>query len=143
MISRIMSIDYGKKNIGIAITDPLKLFAKPYTTIQNRGDEYILKEIAKIIHDQSIEKIVLGLPISTLDNDTDQTIAVRAFYQILCASLKPIEIVLFDERYTTCEATDLLKQKGTNWKDSKKIVDQIAAAMILKRYLTQTETAGQ
>jgi len=142
MISRIMSIDYGKKNIGIAITDPLKMFAKPFATIQNKGDEYAIKEIEDIIKSQSVDKVILGLPISTLDNDTEQTLTVRAFYQKLCTHITTVEIVLFDERYTTSEANDFLISKGTNYKDSKKIVDQIAAAMILKSYLTQAQTAG-
>jgi len=140
MISRMMSIDYGKKNIGIAITDPLRIFAKPFTTIQNKGDEYAIAEIAKIVQTQSVDTIILGLPISTLDNDTDQTLIVRAFHQKLCACLNIAEIVLFDERYTTSDANDFLIQKGTNYKDSKKVVDQIAAAMILKSYLAQTQS---
>jgi len=140
MVSRILSIDYGSKRIGVAITDPLKIFAKPYTTIENRGDSFTIDQIAKIVHSESIEKIILGLPISTQDNDTEQTLAVRSYYQKLSQHINGTEIVLWDERFTTSEATDFLKEKGISWRDSKKIVDQIAAAMILKSYLSQSHT---
>jgi len=133
---RIMSIDYGDKRIGIAITDPLGMFAKPFTTIENKGETYIFAEINKIITEQKITKIIVGLPISIQNADTAKTLVVRTFYQSLSANI-PVEIQLWDERYSTCDATDYLKEKGINWREGRKVIDQIAAAMILKSYLGQ------
>jgi len=133
---RIMSIDYGDKRIGIAITDPLGMFAKPYTTIENRGEAYIFAEINKIVAEQKITKIIVGLPISTQNADTAKTLVVRTFFQSLSANI-PVELQLWDERYTTCDATDYLKERGINWREGRKVIDQIAAAMILKSYLGQ------
>ena len=133
-MSRWLAIDYGEKRIGIAITDPLKLFVKPYTTINNSSDEQVFNELKGIFESQKIEKIIIGLPINIEGEDTLKTLEVKAFQQKL-AEFTSIPLHWWDERYSTCEANEFLKQKGVNWKNSKKVVDQIAAAVILKSYM--------
>ena len=134
ILSRLMSIDYGEKRIGIAMTDPLKLFANPYITIKNIGLKHILSEINDIICENSIEKVIVGLPLNLEGSDSQKTLEVRKFFSELSKFIL-VPSVLFDERYSTIEANDYLKEKGFTVKESREIIDQIAAAVILRSYL--------
>jgi putative Holliday junction resolvase len=133
-MSRWIALDYGEKRIGVAVTDPLKMFVSPLTTIENKSDKFIFEELSKIFGTQSVERIIVGLPLNIEGEDTIKTIEVRKFFDKLRNETK-LPVFFCDERYSTCEANDFLKQKGTDWKKSKDVVDQIAAAVILKTYM--------
>ncbi len=137
---RILAIDYGQKNIGLALTDPMRLFAKPYHTIPNHSDEQVLKEIQDVVRSQAVGKIVLGLPISVAGLDTQKTNEVRRFFELLSQSVN-VPVFLWDERYTTADAKDILIRKGLSIKESKKVIDQTAAALILKSFLEGNKDA--
>ena len=129
-----MSIDYGEKRIGIAISDPMQIYAKPLLTIKNISMKHIFSQINEIIFTNSIEKVIVGLPLNLEGNDTKKTIEVRNFFNKLTKSIS-VKSVLFDERYSTVDANDYLKEKGLSIKESRKVIDQIAAAVILRNYL--------
>ena len=133
-MNRLLSIDYGTKKIGIAITDPLKLIVSPYTTIDNKSIISSIKCILEICKTLSVERIVLGLPLNYEGFETEKSEEVRNFHQRLVLETT-IPIDLWDERNTTVEANEFLKLKKMNWKDSKKVIDQIAAAIILQCYI--------
>ena len=133
-MGRWLSIDYGEKNIGLAITDPLKIFVTPLTTIENKSDKSIFTNLQEIFLKQEIEKIIVGLPLSLEGNDTEKTKEVRLFFEKL-SKKTVIPIEWWDERFSTVEANEFLKKKGMNWKESRKIIDQVAAAVILTNYL--------
>ena len=133
-MGRWLSIDYGEKRIGIATTDPLRMFVSPLETIDNKSDEYVFSRLLIIFREQEVDKVIVGLPISLEGNDTKKTIEVRSFFQKLSKRTN-LELEWWDERFSTSEANDFLKQKKINWKDSRKIIDQIAAAVILTNYL--------
>ena len=133
-MSRLLSIDYGEKRVGVAMTDPLKMFVTPFLTIENKSEEILFSELLKIFNQHDIEKVIIGLPLSTEGKNTPKTLEVQAFFKKL-SKKTDLPLVWWDERYTTCEANDFLKNKGLNWRKSRDVVDQIAAAMILKSYL--------
>ena len=133
-MSRWLGIDYGEKRIGVAITDPLKMFVNPFSTIENRSDEYVIGELKRIFLEQDVERVVVGLPLNKEGEDTQKTLEVRAFFAKL-ESMTELPLFLYNELYSTCDANEFLKQKGLGWKESRKIVDQVAAAVILKSYL--------
>ena len=133
-MGRFLAIDYGSKRIGIAVTDPLKMFVNPLLTIENKNEEYVFQELLNIIKEQDIERIVVGLPLNSQNEDTEKTKEVRAFYDKL-EKMTKLPVVFFNESYSTCDANDFLKSKKLGWKESKKIVDQIAAAVILTGYV--------
>ena len=139
-MTRWIAIDYGEKRIGVAITDPLKLFAKPHCTIENHTDAQVESEIIKIIKEQKVDKLIVGLPIAISGDDSAKTKEVRDFVEKLKISLAHTgcQIEMWDERYSTADANELCKQKGLDWKNARKVVDQIAAAVILQNYLNQT-----
>jgi len=133
IISRILGIDYGSVRIGLALSDPLKIISRPYKVILNKGAETFI-EIKTLVEEQSISKIVLGLPYDKDGSDSDKTREVRDFALSLETELST-PVILWDERYTSSDANSFLKSMGIDYKKSKKIIDKIAAAIILKDYL--------
>ena len=133
-MKRWLSIDYGSKRIGIAITDPLKIIVTPYTTIKNKNLQQVCQELLTIFTSQNIERIIIGLPLNIEGEDTPKTLEVKAFEKKL-KKITDIPIFFFDERYSSIEANDLLISKGKSIQQSKIEIDQIAAAIILENYL--------
>ena len=129
-----MSIDYGEKRIGIAISDPLKLFANPLQTIQNNSEKNALLLISGIIKQYDVEKVIVGLPLNLEGMDTKKTLQVRKFFDKLSKRIE-IPSVLYDERYSTSDAREYLAEKGLSIMQSRKIIDQIAAAVILRNFI--------
>ena len=132
-LSRIMGIDYGSVRIGIALSDPMQIISRPYKVILNKGKE-IFFEIKKIIESQNVGKVVLGLPYKLDGGDSEKTIEVREFEKHLKEVIS-IPIILWDETYTTSDANEILKEMGYSTRESRKVVDKIAAAIILKDFL--------
>ncbi|MCD8479497.1 MAG: Holliday junction resolvase RuvX [Candidatus Cloacimonetes bacterium] len=129
-----MALDYGTKRIGVAISDPLQLFAKPHSVIPNTNPEDVLIAIQALINSQSVELIVLGMPYAIDGSHTPKTIETEEFAKILKESLT-IPVYTWDERYSSQEAEAELRTMGKSWQDARKMVDAMAAAMILKSYL--------
>jgi putative Holliday junction resolvase len=130
---RWLGIDYGDKRIGIAISDELQAFAHPYRTLL--FDLQLLREIRKIVEQEDVAGIVVGLP-KNMDGTLGPSAAkAQAFAERLAAELVPIEIRLWDERLTTVEAQKALHLAGKSARKSRKIIDQVAAQILLQNYL--------
>ena len=134
-VSRILSIDFGKIRIGLAISDPLKIIARPLMVLKNNGEDS-LKKIAEIISENHVEKIVIGLPLNLEGEETIRSGEVRKFADAL-KSKTDVGIEFWDERYSSIEAEEVLKELGYTVKESRSNVDKIAAAVILKNFLVQ------
>jgi len=127
-----MAIDFGEKRIGIALTDPLRIFAKPHVVVPNTESKF--DDINKIIRDEMVGEIILGLPQNLAGEDTQKTLEVRAFKEELAAHTD-LPIIFWDESYTTADARKLLIKQGYSIQESKKVIDKVAASFILKHYL--------
>lgn len=134
MIGRILALDYGEKRVGLAMSDPMQMFAKPFDTIDNLSFEHIITELHRIIREQSIITLIIGIPWSIEGTPTGKTHETLQFIEKIKETLA-LPVIGWDERYTTSEANDLLKQMGYDWKKARKVVDSMAACFILKRYL--------
>ncbi len=131
-IYRLMGIDYGEKRVGIALSDPMQIISKPFVVLPN--NEKLFEAISEIIGNENVGQIILGLPLNLSGEDSKKTIEVRAFKKKLEEQVE-IEVIFYDERYSTAEATDLLKEMGYSPKERKKVIDKMAASIILKNYL--------
>ena len=135
---RLLASDYGTKKSGIAISDPLKIIAQPLTTIfyDKNNFEFLLNEIKKIIEmNKPIEKIILGLPKNidgTLSNNGKK---VMQFKKYMEENNINIEIELFDEKYSTKNSLEVMKQMNLTIKKKKLKKDTIAAQKILENYM--------
>jgi putative Holliday junction resolvase len=130
----IMAIDYGVKRLGIAISNPERTMSVPLTIIDVRPDDSHYKSIIKLINDYNVEEIIIGLPYNmdgTLGSSGNNVIQWST-------SLKEtlgIPVVLWDERLSTFEAHNMLASININHKKRKKIVDSLAASIILQSYI--------
>lgn len=132
--TRIMGIDFGKKRIGIALSDPLKTFAYSYTTVKNDNEKFI--ELEKIIIEKEIIKIVLGIPNEVNISPTSIVESVKKFKSDLEVRFK-LEVILWDETYTSVIAEQKILQSVSSKKkrQNKSLLDMNSASIILQEYL--------
>ncbi|MBQ2738905.1 MAG: Holliday junction resolvase RuvX [Oscillibacter sp.] len=132
---RIMAIDYGDAHTGIAISDPTGFLAGYTTVITAYRPEVVAEGIAKLVKDHGVEELVLGYP-----KNMDGTLGPRAEkaenMKRLLEEMIGLPVVLWDERRTTIDAHQILMAGGKNAKKRKKVVDAVAASLILEGYLT-------
>lgn len=129
-----MAIDYGEKRIGIALSDPLKMFSKPFIVLINEGKQKFLADIKSLIHKQTVSEIILGYPLGESGQQTKKTLEILKIHKFLTKNLD-IKITLHDERFTTVDANNELKKLGYNYMQAKKVIDMVAASLILKSYM--------
>lgn len=138
----VLSIDYGLKRIGLAISDPLRNFAFPLTVIENKSYEFVLNSIIQIIKEKEVEVIIVGIPYDASGrkvNIPKQKQSMQDIIEDFINRLKhtisiPIEKV--DERYSSFSAEENLKDAGINSRSSKRFVDMEAARLILEDFLS-------
>lgn len=131
---RIMAIDYGDAHTGVALSDPTGFLVGTTATINSRRQEVVLDELVKFIRQHRPDEVVMGLP-----RNMDGTEGPRAqLYRDFAAKLEEasgMAVVLWDERRTTVAAHQLLLSQGRDGRKRKKIVDAVAASLILENYL--------
>ena len=132
--NRYIGIDLGEKRVGIAISDPLFIIAQAYTTIKHTDNADTIKQIEFIIKDKNISKIIIGLPLTMKGTHSIQTNKVSDFIIDLKKKVS-IPIIEIDERMSSIAAKDILVQKGIKTGHNKKLIDQMAATIILQEYL--------
>ena len=133
-MARILSIDYGKKRTGLAVTDPLKIIASGLTTVETQKLFPFLKDyFAK----EGVEEVIVGMPTNMDDSDTHATPLVRKFIEQFKKNFPAIPISEVDERFTSKMATQAMLDMGLKKKQrqNKALVDEIAATIMLQEYL--------
>ncbi len=133
-MDRLMAIDYGEKRIGIALSDPLKMFSKPFKVLANSGKNKLIADLNDLVKEQSVSKIILGHPLGESGQETKKTQEIMKIHKLLVNKLD-VEVILQDERFTTVDANNELKKLGYNYMEAKKVIDMVAASLILKTYM--------
>jgi putative Holliday junction resolvase len=137
---RVLGIDYGRRRIGLALSDATATLASPWRLLQRPPSEaetlrILVTEIAALAaDDDGLEAVVVGWPRRLDGSPTDQTRLVEAFARALEARLT-VPVVLQDERLTSHEAESRLAARETDWRKRKAKLDAAAAAIILQDYL--------
>jgi putative Holliday junction resolvase len=133
---RILAVDYGEKNIGLAYCDELGLTVQPMPSLPNLGTANLLKKLRVVARTLEIREIVLGIPFKMDGTRGDAALRMEQLRETLKAALK-IQISGVDERLSTVEAMEIWQ--GMNKKRQKKYrtVDSLAAAFILERHLKE------
>jgi putative Holliday junction resolvase len=139
---RILAIDYGRKRIGLAISDPLGITAQPLPTIVEKSPEKVFQRLAGIIQDMEVEEVVVGLPLQLDGLEGLAAQEVKRFAQTLSKTLS-VPVRLADERLTSALATKLLTLSGYRGKKKKEKVDTVAAQAILQTYLDTKRQEGR
>ena len=133
-MARILSIDYGLKRTGLAVTDPLQIIATGLTTVESKQLIPFLKDY---FAREEVELIIIGEPKNWDDTDTHATPLVEKFIKQLQKNFPSIPIKKVDERYTSKMAKDAMLEMGLKkmQRRNKKLVDEIAATIMLQEYM--------
>jgi putative Holliday junction resolvase len=135
-MARAVGIDLGSHRIGVAVSDDLGITAQPHVTLPRHGGQRDLDAIAAIVKAFNAYVLVLGLPLDPEGNEGQAAKRARAFGDRLRGALG-IPVELIDESFSTVEAEDVLLEANVSRAKRKKVVDQLAAAVILRRWLDQ------
>ena len=136
---RIMAIDYGDAHTGIAISDPSGFLTGFTTVIDAYRPDIVAERIALLAKEHGAEKLVLGHPIN-MDGTRGPRSEKAQALKVLLEEATGLPVVLWDERRTTIDAHQILQSSGKNAKKRKKVVDAVAASLILEGYLTYRKT---
>ena len=133
-MGRIISIDYGLKRTGLAVTDPLQIIATGLTTVESKQLIPFLKDY---FAREEVELIIIGEPKNWDDTDTHATPLVEKCIKQLQKNFPTIPIKKVDERYTSKMAKDAMLEMGLKkmQRRNKKLIDEIAATIMLQEYL--------
>ena len=133
-LSRILGLDYGERRIGLALSDPMGIIARPLTIIDRKKTADHISRISEIIAEKKITTIVVGLPLTLKGHYSKQTEIVLAFIDQLKSNFQ-IPIVAIDERLSSVAAKKSLLVQSVKAGYEKGRVDETAAAIILQEYL--------
>ena len=137
-MTRILSVDFGDKRVGIAMSDVLKIIAKPYETIENKSNKFVIDKILELVVDKVEEKIIVGLPLTMKGEYSIQTQKVLDFIDLFEKNTS-IPIIKYDERLSSIEAKKSLIKQGIKTGHNKSEIDKTAAAIFLQSYLDRND----
>jgi len=139
---RVMALDLGSKRIGVASTDVTQTLASPYVVIERRGDRgQDHKAIRAVLDELEAVRVVIGLPLSLNGTEGKAAQLIRGEIDQLTTALG-VPVELFDERFTTTTAHSALKQQNMNAQARRKVVDKVAAAVLLQAWLESQPRAS-
>lgn len=131
---RILGIDYGLKRVGVAVSDAGGRLASPLAVVAASSSRHLLGEIGKLVREYSPSEIVVGEPKAP-DGSPGTLSGKAAEFAGELAREFGTRVVLWDERYTSFEAEERLRERGMKWRKRREILDRAAAAVILQSYL--------
>ena len=134
---RIMGLDDGSKTVGVAVSDALGITAQGVETIRRKSEKRLRQTLARIdalIEEYQVESIVLGFP-KNMNNTIGNRAEKSLEFQKILKKRTGLPVVMWDERLTTVEAYQTMKEAKVRREDRKKYVDELAAMFILQGYL--------
>lgn len=133
-MGRILAIDYGRKRVGIAVSDPLKIIANGLTTVKSCD---ILRYLSEYLAKEEVERIVVGLPKTMRNEESESMQYIKPFVEKLKKQHPNVPIVMYDERFTSVLAHQAMLDGGLKKKDrqNKALVDEISATIILQSFM--------
>jgi len=133
-MGKVIGIDYGKKRVGIAMTDELQIIASGLTTVEEKE---AINYLTKVIAQNNIETIVIGEPRNLDNTEAEMTRYARAFGDKVMAAFPAIMVRFIDERFTSKIASRTMFDSGLKKKDrqNKSLLDEISATLILQAFL--------
>ncbi len=131
---RIMALDLGEKRIGVALSDETHLIARSYTVLKRASRRADFAQLAAIVAENDVGFLVVGLPVKLSGEEGPIAAWVRDYTAALAKQLG-IDYALWDESFTTQQASESMRQRGTRAKEQRGWVDAVAAAFILQDFL--------
>lgn len=134
-MSRILAIDWGEKRLGLAMSDPTRVLASPFAVLQRKNNETPWSDLRKLIEEHGVETVVVGLPLRTDGKEGEKEFRVRKWIEEARREFPTLRFVEMDERFTTQEASRLMREKGVRAVNQRKQLDKVSAALILEQFL--------
>jgi putative holliday junction resolvase len=131
---RILALDFGARNIGLAVSDELGVTAQGLQTLRRRNKRNDFDHLRRVIKQFHVTEIVMGLPLRMSGSEGIQSDKVHVFAEELRRRFK-LPVHLFDERLTSVEANRLLRETDMSTRHRAGVVDQLAAVLILQSFL--------
>jgi putative Holliday junction resolvase len=137
-MGRILGIDFGTKRIGLAVTDPLQIFASPLKTVKNNEFDDFIKEYLKT---ESIEEFVIGYPVKLNNKVSESVKYINPFIRKIKKAFPGKPVHLVDERFTSGMALKTMIEGGVKKEDrrDKAMIDKISASIILQSFLDKRQ----
>ena len=132
---RTMALDLGTKTIGVAVSDVTGLIARGVETLHRQGNVKDFAKLDEIIHQEEVNVVVIGYPKNMNGSIGERAKASEAYREELAKRYPQMKIVLWDERLSTVAAEKVLVAADMQRKKRRKIIDMMAAVVILQNYL--------
>jgi putative Holliday junction resolvase len=133
---RILAIDYGKKNIGLAYSDEFRLTVQPLPSLPNIGKKDFLRRARALVETLEIREAVIGIPLRMDGERGDAALAMEKIGRSLEGTLK-LTVSKMDERLSTVEALEIWREMTQKQQRKYRTVDSLAAALILERFIKE------
>ena len=136
---RYLGLDLGSKTLGISVSDPLGVIASNYQVIKHSEEyDFLLDEVKKLVQELKIDAVVLGFP-KNMNNTIGPRGELSLEFKDKLEKVISVPVYLQDERLSTKSATDILIEGNVSRKKRKKVVDSVAATIILQSYLDRSD----
>lgn len=133
LTSTVLCFDFGEQRVGVAVGEHTLTNANALMVIDNESNEVRFSIISQLINEWQPKLLIVGLPLSLDGSETNVTQLCKKFARRLNGRFN-LPVMLIDERYSSVEASDLLKQAGIKGRAQKTMLDQVAAQTILQSY---------
>ena len=130
-----LGLDLGSKTLGLSLSDKTSTIATSLDIIRYTNYEDLFNQLDLVVYNRKVDAFVLGNPLNLDDSMSTRSIETLEFKKKLEERYKNKEVILQDERLSTVEAEKLLISNNTNRKNRKKVIDKVAATIILQAYL--------
>ncbi len=134
--TRIMGLDYGKARIGVAFSDLSATISTADHIYKAQSQESDIAYFSKLIKEKSVSLVVIGLPLNADGTESEMSAVVRKFGELL-ADASGVKVAFQDERFTSFEAEELLKEAHIKWEKRKELLDKVSAQIILQNYMDE------
>ena len=133
---RLLAVDYGEKNIGLACSDAARITVQPLISIPNSGRKVFIQKLKSIVHEMDIRGVIIGIPLNMDGSRNDSVVRMEQLMQTLRNALQ-LPLTGVDERLSTVEATECWNEMNPRQQKKYRTVDSLAAALILERFLKE------
>jgi putative Holliday junction resolvase len=141
-MKKALGIDLGAARVGLALSDDLGMMAHPLETVQVKGAGNMVEYVAKVIAREKVGVAVIGLPRNMDGSHGPAAAKTKEFGEKLRAKASGCDVRYWDERMTSMAAQKALHEMGRTVKNSRQVIDQVAAQMILQGYLDSQAMLG-
>jgi len=136
---KLLGIDYGDRYVGFAESDTEEILAYPLSSVKVKSMRDAVSVAEKIVADDGVEKIIIGLPLMPDGTEGERASKTRAFGRVL-GRVTGLTVEYYDERWTTLEAEEYLAEGVVKKRDMKKYTDKLSAQIILSDYMSAAKT---